>query len=195
MSEFDQLIGKNEPQNDTAFLPVNINDVKSFLRIDESSSEEDSLLLSLVKFAQNLVEQHTGTILTSQTYKMYLPYFPSHPLKFPVSKVSSITSIQYYDENNALQTLSSSVYELDNKRKINTLVLVDGESWPDEYNRANSVIVTYVAGYASATVIPETLKHAIKVIVGNLYEKRVSTNGQVFNPIIKALLEPYRSLR
>lgn len=195
MPEFDQMIGKNEAQNDATFTSVNLNDVKSFLRIDEVSSEEDALLLSLIKVAQTLIEQHTNLILASQTFKLYLPEFPVYPLKFPVSKVSSISSITYYDENNALQTLSSSIYELDNKRKINTLVLVNGESWPDTYKRANAITITYVAGYTSATVIPDTLKHAVKVIVGNLYEKRVTTNGQVFNPIIKALLEPYRTLR
>lgn len=195
MPEFDQMIGKNEAQNDATFSSVNLNDVKSFLRVDEVSSEEDALLLSLIRVAQTLIEQHTNLILASQTFKLYLPEFPVYPLKFPVSKVSSISSITYYDENNVSQTLSSGIYELDNKRKINTLVLVDGESWPDTYKRANAITITYVAGHATATAIPDTLKHAIKVIVGNLYEKRVTTNGQVFNPIIKALLEPYKTLR
>jgi len=85
--------------------------------------------------------------------------------------VSSITSITYYDGANALQTLSSadyyySVYE-------EPLKILPTDSWPETYDdRFNAVIVEFVTGYTSPDTCPDALKHAVKLLLGDMYNNR-----------------------
>jgi hypothetical protein len=46
------------------------------------------------------------------------------------------------------------------------------EIWPGTRSQAAAVALRYVAGYASAAAVPESIKSWIKLQVGAMYENR-----------------------
>jgi hypothetical protein len=60
--------------------------------------------------------------------------------------VTSITSVSYYDTNNALQTFTN--HDADLKGAVPRVRAADGYEWPDTYSRYNAVTVRFVTGYA-----------------------------------------------
>lgn len=148
--------------------PITVEDIaKVNLKLDGTT--DDILLNIWIQAAREMVEERTGRSLVTQTRKIELDYFPSSgEVELLYGPVQSIV-ITYYDDNNALQTLSSAEYWLHNDK-----VTVD-DSWPSTYDRPGAVILTYVAGYgSSATDVPYQLRSAVLMRLAHLYEHRES---------------------
>ena len=47
-----------------------------------------------------------------------------------------------------------------------------GTSWPSARDQANAVALRYVAGYANAAAVPESIKAWIKLQIGAMFENR-----------------------
>jgi hypothetical protein len=80
--------------------------------------------------------------------------------------------------------------------------LADGQTWPSlQSDRINAIQITYVAGYASAYQVPAGIRHAIKLLAGDLYENRegqLQLGGGLSrveeNPTLARLLWKFRLL-
>jgi uncharacterized phiE125 gp8 family phage protein len=127
--------------------PVSLAEMKLHLRVTHST--EDELIKSITSAATDWCEYYEGQSYMMKSYRIYLDDFPTEELYLPFSPAVSITSIQYYDSSNALQTLSSSVYTLDKDSMPARMYLAPNQSWPIAYAKEKSVIITYVAGYAT----------------------------------------------
>jgi uncharacterized phiE125 gp8 family phage protein len=127
--------------------PVSLAEMKLHLRVTHST--EDELIKTITSAAADWCESYEGQSYMMKTYRIFLDEFPSNGIDLPNSPVVSITSIQYYDTNNALQTVSSSVYTLDKDSLPAKLYLSTNQVWPIAYSKEKSVIITYVAGYAT----------------------------------------------
>ena len=150
---------------------VSTTEVKAQCRI--VGTDEDTLLTRLIKAATDRVEKDTARQLVSATYELTLSDFPSNRvIELPVNPVSSITSIIYLDTDNASQTLSSNVYYLDTYIEPSRIILKYNQEFPETLGTDNNVVITFVAGFTS---VPDTLKSAILLLVGNLYENREAT--------------------
>ena len=89
------------------------------------------------------------------------------------SPVSSLTHIKYYDSTDTLQTLAASNYILDNASKPARIGVAVGGTLPNLSDRINAVEVKYTVGYGTAsTDVPEGIRTAIILTVGNWYENR-----------------------
>lgn len=154
---------------------VTVAEMKSHLRID--SDDEDTIIGDYITAATDMVDAEFGEIgqaLITQTWSLVLPMFPgSGRFDLPVSPVQSITSVTYYDGDNAEQTLTASAYRLTALQDRARVDLVNGYSWPATYDRADAVTVTYVAGYGDAsTDIPEGIRQAVRMLAAHFYENR-----------------------
>ena len=113
--------------------------------------------------------------------------------KYPISAVS----VQYYDKNNTLQTLSTSVYDVDITNSPTRIRLGYNQEWPDTRERLNAVKITCTVGFASAAAVPEDIKAAIKLMIGHLYANRESVVvGRIATELpmgVKFLLDNHRS--
>lgn len=151
---------------------VNLAEIKIHLRVDHD--DDDLIIQDLIDSAIADYDGFSGVLnrcLVNQTWAEKLDYLS--PIRIPLTlfPVSSITSITYYDTNNALQTLSASVYRLQKRNATAYLELVDGQTWPSVYDRDDAVTITYVAGYgAAATDVPADIRAAIKLHVEAHYE-------------------------
>lgn len=147
--------------------PVTLTQAKEHLRITHTS--DDQLVEQLVTVAREYVERRSGFRLMTQTLDCYYNAAPDLVFELPVGPVQSITSIKTYDAADVEATLSGSTYALD-AASLPARVSVD--AWPTGLRSYNAVVVRVVAGYASASAVPATLRHAILLLVGELYERR-----------------------
>lgn len=180
--------------------PITLDEAKLHLRVDDPS--EDALIESLITAAREQAEEFTRRQLCTATWRMKLDWFPCDPNEFgrseivlPKPPLQSVTSITYVDADGATQTLSSSLYTVDTSSEPARLVPAYGEVWPTPRSQADSVTVTFVAGYGAASAVPASVKAAMKLLIGHLYENRQSVvTGTITAslPVTESLLNPYR---
>lgn len=139
-----------------------------------------------------------GRALFTQTWRQDFGGF-SDKLRLPLTPVASITHVKYYDGDNALQTLSSSVYQLFNDALGPYVGLAPDQEWPTTYDRPEAVDVTFVCGTAAA-LVPASIRAALLLMVGDLYAHRETLQvGSVSSALqtsvtVDALLAPHRRL-
>ena len=152
-------------------LAVSLADVKAHLRVD--TTDEDSLITAYITAAAELAEQATGRALMPQTWDLTLDAFPE---AFEITRLpaASVTSLKYWDTTGVQQTLGTGLYTLDSTDDFGPayVVPVYGGVWPDTREQINAVALRYVAGYATAANVPDSIKAWIKLQVGAMYENR-----------------------
>ena len=183
-----------------------IEDARAHLR---TASSEDPYLEGLIAVATAWVEAWLGRALVNRTYTYKLDAFPGqlgyddaprcdslYELMLPYPPLASVTSVAYKDFANATQTLSTSVYEVDGAPTPGRLRLKVGQDWPGVLDHPLSVTIVYVAGYgASDALVPTGIRHALRLLVGHLYEHREASSPLTVHSVpygIEALLMPYR---
>jgi len=109
--------------------------------------------------------------------------------------LQSVTSISYVDADGATQVLDSARYTGDIAGQPGWVV-VDEDGWPDTMETANAVTIRFVCGYGLASSVPASLRAAMLLHVGDLYENRQTGQGQEVyqNPAFMSLVYPYRIL-
>jgi len=150
--------------------PVDIYEAANHLEIDHT--DRDDKILRNIKTAREIAEHYTNRSFFTQTWIAQLDKFPKdyETIELLYGPIQSISSLKYYDVNNTQQTWSSSNYRLDNNSNPGLVEAVDG--WPDVYDRIDAVEITYIAGETSISNIESSIKDAILMIVGDLYEVR-----------------------
>jgi uncharacterized phiE125 gp8 family phage protein len=128
---------------------------------------------------------------------MYMPvdYWPNEnwnhkEILLPKAPTQSVTSVQYYDTDDTLQTLPTSGYAVDTTRQPARIVLEDYPSLStDKYPR---VQITYVSGY---TTVPTQLCHAILLLAADFYRCREARTEYRFSDLplgFQGLIQTYR---
>lgn len=170
-----------------ATTPVSLTEAKLFLKMDDIT-EDDTLITILIGAAVQQVETAIGRCLINQTWTQTFTDW-NDSLVLYRSKVSSISSVKYYDADGVLQTLSSSVYEVDGLEP-STIRLKQDQDWPVHDGRNDGIQVVYIAGYgASASYVPESLKVLVLIVLSWLYENRQGGDFPV--NVIRSLASGY----
>ena len=161
---------------------ITLAEIKIFLKID--GNDYDSILTPFIKVSRQIGEKITGRDFVEKEYKTFLDCFPDcHGIEIRKSKLKSITSIQYYDVNNALQTLSSSDYYFTNDANYSSIYINNDKSFPSTYDRKQAVIITFKVDYPN---FPATLKQALLSVCAYLYENAgdcVNENNSQFKSL------------
>jgi len=192
--------------------PLTLSDTKSYLRVDHSN--DDSLITSLIIASRELVEEHTGRALITQTLNLFLdgfnetenplwegvrtgPYlnFYKNYIDLPRSPVASVTSIHTFDDDDNSTLYATTNYYVNSAREPARIVLRTGSTWPTALRVANAIKVVYVAGYGGAGSVPNPIKQAMLQLVAHMYEQRgdmADVNGETKLPVlVNKLLAPY----
>ena len=179
-----------------AELPVSLAEAKAHLRVDYT--DEDTLISAMIGAATAHLDGWSGILgraLVTQTWLAVFEDFPTgRLLRLPIGNVQSAT-VSYRDDSNSSQTLNASHYYPITDSFGPALVLDGGKTWPSTYDyRPDAVSVTMVCGYGAASAVPEAIKAAIKLIVGDLYMNRETkiTKNMTENPTVDRLITPYR---
>ena len=180
--------------------PLTLKEAKLYLRVDQST--EDNLISGMVVAARQWVETYTRRALVTQTWDFRYESFMDtrQPLILPKAPLQSVTSITYLDEDGVSQTLASSNYSVRTLSGATAgrgyIELNDDVSLPSLYTDALApVTVRAVCGYGAAASVPDGVKMAIYLMLGDLYEQRQETMMSVSSKTkttIERLLGPYR---
>lgn len=179
-----------------------------FCRVDDE--EETPLVFDLVKAAREYVELHTGRALIRQTWKATIDRWPQFVTasgwgrdnrritleKFPLI---SVDEVAYYDANNVQNTYLTDQYNAipSGESVFGFLERSHGTDWPDIYDRANAISITFKAGYGTnGEAVPAMLKHAMKLVIENFYNQRDPVNtGNIVTEVplnLRHLVESHR---
>jgi len=173
--------------------PVSLAEAKLHLKIETADTADDTLIAILIAAARESAEQFTRRAFIAQTWELQKDCFEDGEIQLRKTPVQSVTSIKYYDVNGVEQTLATTVYGLNQADEPNEVYLKYGQLWPQVRGEENDVKIRFVAGY---TTVPSSVKAAILLIVGHLYENREDVViGRQVNDLPKGskfLLEPYR---
>ena len=136
--------------------------------------------------------------LPNATLKFFIPTYSvesylaraislmSGPLRLFRSPCISVTSIKYLDSNGVLQTLAQNPapglpgYIVDTDSEPARIAPANNLPWDITLAQQSAVQVLYVAGYgATAAAVPETVKHTMKLLIGQLYENREANSEKM----------------
>lgn len=143
-------------------------------------SDDDTLIERLIKVAREKVEgpNGIGICFVSQGWRLALNCFPCE-IRIPMGPVLSIDSITYVDEGGTTQTLDADLYQWRKDRFGARIAPAYDQTWPIARRVYNAVQVNFTAGFpgtdespVSLANVPETLKHAMLLLVGHYYENR-----------------------
>lgn len=174
--------------------PVSLELAKAHMKV--SNAVEDTLVELYVKAAREHCEAITGARFIHQTWELALDAFPDGAIELPGYPLSSVTSVEYLDENGDPQAVDAGLLVLDTFKRPGWVTC--SEDWPATQDTINAVRVTYVVGFgAAADAVPSDIVNAILLAAGDLYENRQGRQKDALNenPAVDALLWPYRTLR
>lgn len=162
--------------------PLTVSEVKTWLRVEDGITADDTLISSLITAARKHVERYTGISLLSQTIQEVYDDFPlandketpNAELRLSVSPLISVTSVGYVDSTGSDQTVSALNYVVDDTTKPGRIAPTFNYTWPETYNVINAVTVTYSVGHTTTTSVgfPSELLIAMKLWISGLYETR-----------------------
>jgi uncharacterized phiE125 gp8 family phage protein len=174
--------------------PVSLTEAKSHLKVDTTA--DDTYITSIIKAATQLSEEYTNRFFINTVIEQTCSNFAQLQTLFK-SKVSAVAHVKYYDSDNSLQTLSATIYDTQLNYEPSQIQLVDGQSFPEITKRNDAVVARYTVGYGSAASdVPEIIKQAILLTIGNFYQNRNSVViGRIATELpmnVKWLLDTYK---
>lgn len=166
--------------------PLTLNDIQTHLRLD--GLDYVCILTPMIKTSRLIGEKITGRDFIEKEWRTYLDYFPTcEGIELRKSKLLSITSIQYYDENNVLQTLSSDDYYITQEADYSSIFIKSDKSFPRTYCRKQAVIITFRTSFPN---FPQDLKQAMLSVCQYLFENTGDCINDG-NSQFKSLFFPY----
>ena len=145
-------------------------EAKTHLKVDTSA--DDTYIDNLVSAATESAQIFTNRYFINTTITQHGDQWADIATLFK-SPVSSTLHIKYYDNDNTIQTLATSVYLTDLTHNPARVGLKPEQSFPDLADRISAVQCKYVVGYGSAASdVPEGIREAVLLTIGNLYENR-----------------------
>ena len=197
-----------------AIEPISRIEAREHLRLDDDV--DDRQIRIYIQAARNWAENYTGRAFINRTMAMYLDGFnavddplwegmrtgPSvinyaNFIELTLNPVSSVTSINYYADDDTEYTWATSNYYSDIISEPARIVLRDGGALPTDLRAANGIKINFVAGYgANPTDVPEAIKVAMLQFMSFVYEHRGDYEGSIEAPkVVRSLLDPYKIYR
>lgn len=156
-----------------------LREVKDLLNVDHVY--DDAKIRLAYEAAYETLEEHAWLQLMQATLKLTIPWWGqgrrttvpqcrSHLLYLPRPPLVSISSVQYYDEGDVLQTLSSSEYLVHTFRQPGAIEFIDDFTAPSLSDRDDAVQITYLAGVTAASSVSAKIKRVLIFLTRLFYE-------------------------
>ncbi len=178
--------------------PLTTAEAKAHLRVD--ASDEDTLIDALVKAARMRLEDETSRAFITQTWQLLLRGWPScGQIRLPRPPLATVVSVTYTDIAGSPQTISASNYAAVTTVEPGCVVLAPYVAWPTASLYTGwPIVVEYTCGYGAAgSAVPETLRTAMRQLVGHWFENREAVTVAAMQALklpmsVDWLIEPYR---
>lgn len=153
---------------------VDGSEMSEYLRWD--SQEELRLIQQNIAGATDYVQKVTGKQLLTATYDVSWRRFPGAwgELVLPRVPVASVTHLKYYDTAGVQQTMSSSLYTVNDGSEHASAYIIPAfnEQWPSTYGHDRDVTVRFVCGFGAKAAVPDTYKIQICMLVSHWWKHR-----------------------
>lgn len=171
------LLGNLELVTPPAAYPVTLLEAKAQCRLEPAFTAEDSLLNDLIasatEHAETLIEGHRQFM--TATYDLPVrAFWWNGPLYIPRPPLQSVTSVKYYATDGTLTTSTATDYIVRTPwRGLGSIERAPNVTWPSvQCDREHPLVVRFVAGYASAALVPKAAKQAILLLIEHGYRYR-----------------------
>ena len=186
--------------------PLDLEEIKLHLRIPNGETAEDDLLNGLQDAAVEYVENHTNRKLLTQEWRVYFNDWPeedSFEIPYPPLQSIASTGVIYTNSTQDSTTYSSTKWAIDSVSVPGRLVReYEEDVWCSTatLHNNNPIEISFTCGYTTASSIPQSIKSAMLLIIGHLYENRENSfvgsfGGQTITTIplaAQSLLASYR---
>ena len=159
--------------------PVELEDIKTHLRLDLGYTIEDDYLITLRSAAISKVESMTNRKMMKQTHKAYYnDWAESDYMELPYSPLISIPSsgVVYKNSTGNSTTFASTEWSADIRSTPGRLSLdsTGGMDWPTAtLHDVNPISIEFTCGYSTvASGVPARLKQAVLMLISHWYEFR-----------------------
>lgn len=182
-------------------FPVSLSQARKHCSINEHETSWDSLLEPFMLAAEKMVEGQAEIDIREKTKTLTLARWPLFQdyliIRFETRPVSSIEEIRYYDEDDSVQVLASSKYEIWLGR-YPPWVTVRAENVPTlSTKRAKAVEIDFKAGVPAGSPINPIAELAILELTAFWFTNREAfgriptpadgAQGRVFQSLIDSL--------
>lgn len=177
-----------------ATVAFDLDDLKRQLRID--GGDEGAYLDQIAQVATSFVDGQgaLGRAMITQTWAQWVQNPTT--VRVMMTPFQSLTSVKYYDSAGTLQTATVSDFEAIGSGDKVYIRPKDGFTWPNSEDRPDAIKITYVAGYGDDfTDIPETVRHALSLLVTQWFEHRMPVSEKDMREVpyaVEALLNMER---
>lgn len=171
--------------------PVTLPEARNHLQIEFHG--DDSNIGEYLQAARQQTSIEMRRQFGSATFRMDLSKFPADGLiELEWPPLQSVSQIQYYDSDNAIQTLATTEYDVDVTTEPGLILRAFNKTWPSTYSRPNAVQVTFVAGYSTAALVPPIVKQAIKISLKEkwLREEPEAPPSEALRRLIRNMIVP-----
>lgn len=158
------------------FEPVGVDDVAAHLRVD--TQEDLDMVRTLIPVAREHIENLTGRAAISSTWLVVSPSWAALGMDwktrvFPLFRVplASVSSITYFPPDDPVGVeIDAGDYHVTTTTEPGSVrLLIDP---PELDDRPDAIQIEFVAGHDSPEQVPHGLRHAMRLMVADLYEER-----------------------
>lgn len=176
----------------------NVADASLSVGLPARNTTGDPLLLAYLRTAREHTEHFLRRALITQQWDIKVTAFPPcGVIAVPLPPLQRVDSITYLDGTNTLRTLATDQYTVEAGRDVvpGRVVRAYGVSWPAVLDTRYPITIRCTLGYGdAATDVPDAIRHAMKLFIGDLYEVREksATSTSTENATYRALLGQHR---
>jgi len=177
--------------------PITLAEVKEQLRVE--GTDDDAILTRLidVAVAYTDVRGALGQAMITQKWAQWVDSTPPQSINLILGPVQGVTAVKYYDTDGALQTDDVNNYEVFGTEFATKIGPKSGFSWPVTQDRQDAIKIEYEIGYGDATTdVPQTIRHALLLMIGHWYDNREQTGYDELSNIpfgFESLLNMHRN--
>lgn len=156
-----------------AILPLTLDEVKNYLKIDLLEISEDDFLNLLIEAVTDYFEEYTGVTLINTTYRTYRDEFCCS-FRVKKSPLSSVELIEYVNQDNNTIVVDSSVYSNTLETFYSQIYLNHNQQWPNDVGPSlQGIKIDFIVGFGpDASFVPTKIKIGLLQHIAMLYENR-----------------------
>ncbi len=178
--------------------PVSLSETKAHLRLEETA--DDAYVERLVEASRLHVEKVTERALVEREVELRTapPCSSSARVRLPgghLQSAAEVTAVAYIDDDGTEQAMDLADVIIVLGGDSTPAELLPASAWPSMAARPDALRVTYSVGWPSPADVPEPLRHAVLLMVSQLYEHRtpeVTGPTSTLALSLEALMAPYR---
>jgi len=155
--------------------PISLSEAKEQLRVD--FDDDDSIIARLISTAVAFTDAKgaLGKAMITQKWRQYVGQ-QTGAVRLLINPVQTVTRIRFFDPDGNEQNDNVQNYNVFATNGFTIIQPKPGFDWPETENRPDAIGIEYEAGFGDeAEDVPQTVRHALMMLIGHWYERRENT--------------------